>query len=789
MHARYAPQPPPSRSPSSSWRPAAALPAVSSALARAARIAWALALAAVPALAAGAAAESAPAFPLHALLRGAVPPPAEGAALRLVHMTDTHVVADGTILQGVDTAANLRVAIAAVNALKPRPHLVAVTGDLTLDSADGLFFAKSLLSRLEVPWFPVPGNHDKALRGKACEAMFQSLGFPRWYAFDYAGRHFVCLDADEHDGTTSRGRISEEQLAWLRKDLREHRDLETLVFLHHHPLLDDWDVPNRFAQNAPLLRAIRENPQVKWTFSGHSHDNRFLQLEGTRCVTTAATSYAFGKPPLPFGQHGSGVRVVDFAAGGVSSFFLALSGEAFPDPPPEGYLSASRDPATWAKAFGPDTAAYKAPPAGPHVLVALCQVPCRDGALEENLAEVASAAREAKAKGAAIACFPESMDFGWVNVEAHRLAPPLPGPVSDRVTELALTLGLTIAIGLTEKVEGGIADSAIIAGPDGSILLKHRKINTLPELMDPPYVPGRKEDIRVADTPLGRLGLLVCADTFVDEHLEILRALEPDLVLVPYGWAAPPAEWPGHGEELKKTVCRAAKVIGAPVIGPTTIGEITSGPWKGRTYEGESAAADAEGNLLFFGLTGRREVAVFPVPLRKEATADPLAGRKRIFDFREGVAGFAAIDDVVMGGRSSSAFAAAGEGVAAFAGTVSLEGGGGFASVRSAPGSWDLGGHRGIALRVRGDGKAYKLSLRTDARLDGVAYQAGFSPRPGVWETIRLPFSDFVPRYRGREVPGADPLDPAKIATFGLLIAEKQAGPFRLEVAWIEAWR
>ena len=92
-----------------------------------------------------------------------------------------------------------------------------------------------------------------------------------------------------------------------------------------------------------------------------------------------------------------------------------------------------------------------------------------------------------------------------------------------------------------------------------------------------------------------------------------MRDLAPDLVLVPYGWAAPREAWPGHGESLKEVVSRAARTIGAPVIGPTPIGEITTGPWKGRTYEGESAAADAEGKVLFSGITGRPQVAVFPV--------------------------------------------------------------------------------------------------------------------------------------------------------------------------------
>lgn len=555
-------------------------------------------------------------FPLHPLLRGEVPPPAEGKALQLVHMTDTHIVADGTILHGVDTAANLRVAIAGVNALKPRPHLVAVTGDLVLDDADGLWLFKRLLSRLEVPYFVTPGNHDKIVGGKPCEAMFASLGFPLYYSFDYASRHFVCVDAEEWGKPAVRGHVSESQLSWLREDLEEHSTMETLLFVHQHPLTDDWTTPNRYAENAPLLRVIRENPQIRWVFNGHSHDNRFLELDGTLYVTTAATAYLFGSLDRPW-LHGSGFRVLDFGPRKTSSFFWALSGETYPDPPPDEYLSARRDPEAWVRRFGPDTAAWKAPPEEPHVMVALCQVPCTDGAVDENLEVIEEAAREAAARGAEILCFPESMDLGWVNTAAHELAEPVPGPFSDRIAALARELEVYIAVGLTEKVEGGIHDSAILVGADGKLLLKHRKINTLVELLEPPYIRGKKEDIEIVETPLGRMGLLICADTFEDGILEKMRGLEPDLVLVPYGWAAPPEDWPGHGEELKKTVSRAARVIGAPVIGPTPIGRITTGPWKGRTYEGESAAADGKGTILFFGLTGRRQVAVFPVPLSK----------------------------------------------------------------------------------------------------------------------------------------------------------------------------
>jgi monofunctional biosynthetic peptidoglycan transglycosylase len=141
-------------------------------------------------------------------------------------------------------------------------------------------------------------------------------------------------------------------------------------------------------------------------------------------------------------------------------------------------------------------------------------------------------------------------------------------------------------------------------------------------------------------------------------------------------------------------------------------------------------------------------------------------------------------DDVVMGGRSSSAVRA-GDGVGVFAGEVSLERGGGFASVRRRDQPVDLSGRDAIELRVRGDGKRYKLNLRTSGDFDGVVYQAAFETVAGEWQTVRLPLASFAPRFRGRPVTGT--LDPARVCSLGLLISDRQAGPFRLEVATIRA--
>lgn len=147
------------------------------------------------------------------------------------------------------------------------------------------------------------------------------------------------------------------------------------------------------------------------------------------------------------------------------------------------------------------------------------------------------------------------------------------------------------------------------------------------------------------------------------------------------------------------------------------------------------------------------------------------------------------INDVVMGGVSDSSFSVADSGIATFAGTVSLENNGGFASVRSNPLNLDLTGFSSFVLRIKGDGKQYKCSVRLNRQFDSVNYQATFSTSTSAWQEIRLPFSSFIPTFHGRILTDRPALDPAKIQTLGFLISDTQAGPFKLDIAWISAYK
>jgi monofunctional biosynthetic peptidoglycan transglycosylase len=154
-----------------------------------------------------------------------------------------------------------------------------------------------------------------------------------------------------------------------------------------------------------------------------------------------------------------------------------------------------------------------------------------------------------------------------------------------------------------------------------------------------------------------------------------------------------------------------------------------------------------------------------------------------LFDFRDtgSVGDWRIINDTVMGGVSSSRFEATEDG-AAFTGKVSLDRGGGFVSMRSPKGSYDLSGSDGLRIWMRGSDKTFQLTVYTEPG-GRVSYRAPFTPPSTAdWEAVDVFFDDLTPFVRGRHVPDAPAFDPARIRAVGILLGDEQDGNFRLEL-------
>ena len=146
------------------------------------------------------------------------------------------------------------------------------------------------------------------------------------------------------------------------------------------------------------------------------------------------------------------------------------------------------------------------------------------------------------------------------------------------------------------------------------------------------------------------------------------------------------------------------------------------------------------------------------------------------------------VNDNVMGGKSKGGPSFA-NGLLTFKGATNTDGGG-FSSIRTTPEAMDLTGTAGLLLRVKGDGRTYRASLRTDASNGRwkIPFRAEFNTVKDQWVTVFVPYDAMTPTFWGREIRDNPPtLELDKVQSMGLMIYDKEDGPFELQVDWIKA--
>ena len=148
------------------------------------------------------------------------------------------------------------------------------------------------------------------------------------------------------------------------------------------------------------------------------------------------------------------------------------------------------------------------------------------------------------------------------------------------------------------------------------------------------------------------------------------------------------------------------------------------------------------------------------------------------------------VNDTVMGGVSQATVTDHPKGGVVFSGILSLDNNGGFTSARTAAVPEDWSGVSAIAMRVQGDGRRYIATVRTNNRsMRRIYYRQAFDTDPEAATDVILPLGEFEAYTFGRRVPGAPSLREVtgQIGSVGVMLADKQPGPFELRVDSLDA--
>ena len=159
-----------------------------------------------------------------------------------------------------------------------------------------------------------------------------------------------------------------------------------------------------------------------------------------------------------------------------------------------------------------------------------------------------------------------------------------------------------------------------------------------------------------------------------------------------------------------------------------------------------------------------------------------------LFDFTEADADkeWQTVNNGVMGGVSEGKFRITDQKRLQFFGNLSLANNGGFASVRTKAEKPGLAKGDTLVARVRGDGREYSLNLYLDRPLIAFSYRATLQTKKDEWIEVKVPLDEFEATSFGRVVRDAGAVDPQEVNAIGLMLSDKKAGPFQIEVDWIK---
>ena len=230
-----------------------------------------------------------------------------------------------------------------------------------------------------------------------------------------------------------------------------------------------------------------------------------------------------------------------------------------------------------------------------------------DRDVERALARIAHHAARAREQGAKLLVLPESALGGYVREPGpDEMAPDVPGGFASDGPEIARLIALAgdlvICAGYSELAPEGLFASAICVSGDG--VLGHQRKVHLPPAERFAYVPGN--GFAAFDTPVGRLGMLLCYDKLFPEAARALALDGAEILCSLSAWPVDRLHPARRIRDDKQTrhfdLCDVARAVENQVY---VVSANQTGRWGPLRFLGAAKVVDPDGNVL--ARTGARE--------------------------------------------------------------------------------------------------------------------------------------------------------------------------------------
>lgn len=195
----------------------------------------------------------------------------------ICQITDLHIRPRGLAAYRVsETNMMVERAIDALIALRPRPDVVLITGDMTdCGLVEEYELLRALLSRLPMPVYMVPGNHDRRDNLRKVFADWPSVvSDPEFVQFVVDDFPVRLIGLDTLVPGASGGELCEKRLAFLERALAVDDVKPVVIFMHHPPFahgIVHMDRINLTSGQARLRELVRAHGRVERILCGHDH--------------------------------------------------------------------------------------------------------------------------------------------------------------------------------------------------------------------------------------------------------------------------------------------------------------------------------------------------------------------------------------------------------------------------------------------------------------------------------------------------------------------------------------